>query len=100
VHAADYHLKDWRMGQRFCILPDELRVIFEERERALESNNEELRTRFWRIKKEWNEEGGKKRRQIESEWMKQLENDNAWNTGKMARESRLWRDFLLEMGPR
>ncbi|KAF2185367.1 hypothetical protein K469DRAFT_708149 [Zopfia rhizophila CBS 207.26] len=97
VHAIESHVKDWRMGKRFCILPDELRVVFEERERALEGNKEEINTQLWKTIDEWNEEGGEKRRQMEREWMEQLENDEAWNTGKTARESGLWREFLLQM---
>ncbi|KAF2111565.1 hypothetical protein BDV96DRAFT_582396 [Lophiotrema nucula] len=98
VHATESHVKDWRMGgKRFCILPDELRVVFEERERALESNGEEINAHLWKTINEWNEEGGKKRRQIEREWMEQLENYEEWNTGKTARESGLWREFFLQM---
>ncbi|KAF2007378.1 hypothetical protein P154DRAFT_118594 [Amniculicola lignicola CBS 123094] len=97
VHATKSHAMDWRMGGRFCILPDELRVVFEERERVLEGHEKEVGTQLRKRINEWNEEGVEKQRQIEREWMEQLENDEAWNMGKTARESRLWREFVEQM---
>lgn len=51
------------------------------------------------IKAAWNEREGHKQKEIERGWMEQLDNDKAWNTGKTARESKLWTHFSQQMSP-
>lgn len=78
-------------------MPDELRIVFEKRERVLKEQREVGNTQLWRSINEWKEGGVEKQRQIEREWMEQLENDETWDTGETARESRLWREFVEQM---
>jgi len=87
------------MGARFCILPDKLKAVFEERERTLEGKYEDSRVWIGGVQKEWNEAGSAKRRQVKRGWVKQLKNDKAWDTGTTAKESGLWREFLQQIQP-
>lgn len=97
VHAAESHIKDLRNTGKFCILPDELKVVFEERERSLQGIREEMKEQSWKIINELVDEGIEKQRQIESEWMEQLENNKTWDTGEMAKERGLWREVFEQV---
>jgi hypothetical protein len=96
VHAAKSHYNDWVTGDRFRILPKELKVEFEEFEKAVDRKGDEIRRISNDIRDNW-KQGGRKQREIERGWMEQLENDVAWNTGTTPNESRLWRNFVREM---
>jgi hypothetical protein len=91
LHAAQSHSQDWK---DFEILPSDTRAVFKERAQALESSLNHLDKQYAEIIDQWNGEGGKNQREIEQDWIEQLENDKAWDTGKCARESRLWLDFV------
>lgn len=91
THAAEIHYGEWNVGtwfegKRFVILPEELRCLFEERERSLRKKEEELSSEWMRVYSECNREGDEKRMEMESKWMEQLENDEAWDTGEKPRE--------------
>jgi hypothetical protein len=78
-------------------LPKELRVEFEEREKALERKDDEIDRIFNNMRDDWREGSGRKQREIERGWIEQLEKDMAWNTGTTPKESRLWQNFLRQM---
>jgi hypothetical protein len=81
-----------------AILPKELGEKFRRHENKVIGRMQDLSTEIERMSDKWNEEGGKKRRDIESRWIDQLENDETWNTGTEARESKLWKHFTMAMG--
>lgn len=77
-----------------AMLPKKLRERFREVENDLIVRIDELTMQLKRVSDDWNEESGKKRRIIESEWINQLENDEAWATGTEARESEPWKNLI------
>jgi hypothetical protein len=64
---------------------------------VLEETSKGLDRQYNEIKAEWNRQERGKQREIERSWIEQLENDRTWDTGKPARESTLWKEFLQEM---
>jgi hypothetical protein len=99
VHAAESHCQEWRAGEPIAFLPDDLRVVFEEQEKSLDKKQENISRDYQRICDSWNKEGEQMQERIERSWMEQLENDAAWSTEKIAKESKLWKDFLQHMDP-
>ncbi|KAF2829530.1 hypothetical protein CC86DRAFT_368526 [Ophiobolus disseminans] len=97
VHAAESHYCDWFTKDRFSMLPQQLRVEFEKREKALVTKEDEIRRVYTELRDDWREGGGRKQREMKHGWMEQLEQDGAWNTGTAPEESRLWREFLRDM---
>jgi hypothetical protein len=97
MHAMDKHILDLPKKIRVNFLPTKLRELFEIHERDLKRKDRELVVDLSRIAKRWNEEGEEKRKDMESEWIDQLENDEAWDTGSSAKESWLWKYFLMVM---
>lgn len=81
------------------ILPRALQHDFEERKNNLTKEVEARRRKFRKIFNDWNEEGGKKRRELERGWIHQLDNDEAWNTGVKGADSELWERFNDMMDP-
>jgi hypothetical protein len=75
------------------ILPRALQHNFEERKNNLIKEVEARRRKFRKISNDWNEEGGKKRRELERGWIHQLDNDEVWNTGVKGADSELWELF-------
>ena len=97
IHAAESHYNDWVTRDRFSILPRELRVEFEEREKALGRKEDEIRRIFNNMRDDWREGSVRKQREKERGWIEQLEKDMAWNTGTTPKESRLWQNLLQQM---
>jgi hypothetical protein len=93
-HAAELHSQEWK---KFEILPNETRTVFQERARVLEETSKGLDRQYNEIKAEWNRQERGEQREIERSWIEQLENNKTWDTGKPARESTLWKEFLQEM---
>ncbi|KAH7068636.1 hypothetical protein FB567DRAFT_540867 [Paraphoma chrysanthemicola] len=93
VHAAVAHYEKWLTGDRFAILPDALRVLFEERERSLELGNKEICQEATVQLEKWTRAGEDERRGLQRAWLEQLENDPAWSTDKRPAESQLWKEF-------
>lgn len=91
IHIAHSHFLERNLLQRY--LPGELRVVFEERTKILDKGKKELERQVERMGDEWNR-SKKDRQKIERGWMEQLENDGAWDTGKVASNSKLWQEFL------
>ena len=58
---------------------------------------QELREVYTKILKDWNEEGGEKRKRMEQEFFQQLEDDPDWATDKPAADHRIWRNFTSVM---
>jgi hypothetical protein len=98
-HAAEAHSTDLMMKSRFDILPNALQRIFEQRKNSLEQEEEAVGMKLRDIYSDWNEEEGKKRRELERGWIYQLENDKAWDTGIKGTESELWERFTTIMDP-
>ncbi|KAF1959626.1 hypothetical protein CC80DRAFT_590831 [Byssothecium circinans] len=98
-HAAEAHSTDLIVKSRFDILPNALQPIFEERKNNLEQEGKAAKWKSGKIYKDWNEEGGEKRRELERGWIYQLENDEAWDTGGKGTESKLWKWFTTVMDP-
>ena len=86
MHAAEMHSDEFIAGKRFDFLPDKLRGVFDRHKSDLEKEREEVRRKMKRMRDEWNEGGGEKRGQMEIDWIHQLENDEAWDTGQEARQ--------------
>lgn len=80
------------------LLPERLRNVFEERMKDLRNKSEELKRDCTRMSREWNEEGPEKRRDIESAWIDQLENDEVWGSEE-ASMSMSWVNFKRVMDP-
>ncbi|RYO12738.1 hypothetical protein AA0111_g12480 [Alternaria arborescens] len=97
-HAAETHRVDMFIAQP-KILPRALQHSFEERKNNLMKEVEARRKKFRRIFNDWNEEGGKKRRELERGWIHQLDNDEVWNTGMKGADSELWELFKDMMDP-
>jgi hypothetical protein len=97
IHAAEMHYNEWIIGDRFCLLPPGLKQEFEERARALKMQLEQIGQSCRSIRDHWYEQSTGKQEEMEREWMAQLENNRAWDTGTTPRASRLWNDFLQEM---
>jgi hypothetical protein len=97
IHAAEMHYNDWVTGDRFSILPVEVKMEFEQRERALQEQSTQVFQSAKRIQDRWNGQGGTRQEEIEHQWIAQLENDSAWDTGTTPRASRLWIDFVQQM---
>jgi hypothetical protein len=97
-HAAEAHSLDMFIAQP-KILPRALQENFEERKNSLTREVEARRRKYRKIFKDWNEDGGKKRREIERSWIHQLDNDEAWNTGVKGADSELWERFKSIMDP-
>lgn len=99
LHALQTHGFE-RIGTEYikeyvlAMLPKELRERFRKVESDLIVQLDELTMRLKRMSDDWNEESGKKRRIIESEWIDQLENDKAWATGTDARKSEPWKNLI------
>ncbi|KAF2794226.1 hypothetical protein K505DRAFT_374775 [Melanomma pulvis-pyrius CBS 109.77] len=98
-HAAEAHSIHSLTKSGFDILPTALQHIFEERKNSLERESEAVGRKFRKIYNDWNEEGGKKRKELERGWIYQLENDEAWYTGTKGTESKLWEWFTTVMDP-
>lgn len=96
IHAAEQHCREWR---KLELVPDRLKAAFEERRMNLEREDEETARQYKSAKAAWNEEEGHKQKEIERGWIEQLNNDKAWDTGKTARESKLWTHFSQQMSP-
>lgn len=99
THALSSHAQMWRVGEPMEILPDSLRVAFTAKADALKEEKEQVDKHYRRLFSDWNEQGEQRRKELERGWMIQLETDEAWKTGKKARESRLWAEFLEQMTP-
>ncbi|KAH7111812.1 hypothetical protein B0J11DRAFT_598455 [Dendryphion nanum] len=99
VHATEAHNVGSITQKRFEILPTELIEVFKGHERGLEVKGKELAEKTSRMYNKWNKEGAEERRNMEREWINQLENDEAWDTGTAARESTLWEYFTMIMDP-
>ena len=99
MHAAEAHMNEFIAWPQLNILPDKLRSVFEAYKSDLQRTGEEIGRKSKRMYDEWNEEGGEKRREMESGWVHQLENDEAWDTGQEARDSKLWKEFSMVMDP-
>jgi hypothetical protein len=97
IHAAELHYNEWVMEDRFCLLPLGLKREFEERARALQMQWDQVAQPAKSIRDRWHEQGGENQEEIKREWMTQLENDRAWDTGTTSSASRLWNDFLQRM---
>ncbi|KAH6876245.1 hypothetical protein BKA58DRAFT_381281 [Alternaria rosae] len=97
IHAIVWHAQEWRTGRQMDILPDKLKVAFAEKATTLEKELEQIDKLYKELSKDWNEEDGQRQRELERGWMTQLEVDEAWETGKNPRESRLWAEFLEQM---
>lgn len=102
-HAAEMHNEDLMVDlmakSRFDILPNALQHVFEERKKGLEQESKAIAVKYNKIYRDWNEEGSEKRREIEHGWMYQLENDELWDTGVKAADSKLWKWFTTMMNP-
>ncbi|KAI9661805.1 MAG: hypothetical protein M1821_009044 [Bathelium mastoideum] len=99
IHAAEMHSDDLNRGETFDILSRKSRGFFQLRITMLNRKQTELNKKRRRIFEEWNDKGGKKRKELESAWIDQLENDDEWDTGREARESELWKEFSMVMDP-
>jgi hypothetical protein len=93
VHAAVAHYEEWMTGDRFEMLPDALRVLFEERERSLELRQKEICQQATVQLERWTRAREDGRRDLQQAWLEQLENDLAWSTDKKPEESQLWKEF-------
>jgi hypothetical protein len=90
VHAALLH---YQHPSQFRILPDEIRVLLEERASMFEDSIAQARTQFSRIKKEWGNAGQDERSAIRRVWTEQLE--NMWDAAREgASENKLWENFV------
>lgn len=83
----------------FEILPTELRGLFETRYSMLKMKRQKLSDVYTKVFKDWNEEGGEKRKRMEQEFLQQLENDADWATDEPAVEHRIWRNLTKVMDP-
>lgn len=97
-HAAEAHMIDMFIA-RPEMLPHALQHGVEERKNKLIKEAETRRTKFRKLFKDWNEEGGEKRREIERGWIHQLDNDEAWSTGVKGTDSELWERYQAYMDP-
>ncbi|KAF2009782.1 hypothetical protein BU24DRAFT_82090 [Aaosphaeria arxii CBS 175.79] len=96
-HACERHGADLYMKQPE-ILPSTLPHVFEERKNSLIKGRGARLREFRKIHNDWNEEGGKKRQELERGWIHQLDNDETWNTGVKGEDSKLWENFIWMMG--
>jgi hypothetical protein len=97
VHAAESHFRDWVTKDRFSMLPPQLRIEFEKREKAFMRKEAEICQVYAKLRDDWREGGKRKQREMKHRWIEQLEQDGAWNTGAAPKESRLWRNLLRDM---
>jgi hypothetical protein len=51
------------------------------------------------MSKDWNEEGEERRKEMEQEFLQQLENDADWATGEQAVDHQIWKNFIRVMHP-
>jgi hypothetical protein len=91
------HYNEWIAGDRFGIFPVEMKMEFEQRERALQEQLTQIRRSARRIQDSWNGQDGTRQKEIERCWNAQLEHDSAWDTGTTPKASRLWIDFVQQM---
>lgn len=96
IHAAEHHCREWR---KLEIVPDTLKATFEECQSNLVKEDEDVVRCYKATKAAWNEDDEHKRKEIERGWMEQLDKDKAWDTGKTAKESKLWSHFSQQMSP-
>ena len=87
-HAAEAHsTSDLIIELQSVILPNALQHILDERKNNLKQEREAVWRKLRKIKNDWNEAEGEKRRELERGWIYQLENDEAWDTGMKGSES-------------
>lgn len=97
IHGLTSMLDDVVQERRLSMLPSEVKERLERHKDCIMRKDDELVKEIGRIQHEWNNEGPEKRSEVESRWMDQLENDEAWATGTEARSSEVWRKFTQEM---
>jgi hypothetical protein len=97
IHAAEVHYNEWITGNRFSILPVEVKTEFEQQERALQEQATQIRQSARRIQDSWNGQDRAGQKELERCWIAQFENDSTWDTGTMPRASRLWIEFVQQM---
>ncbi|KAH8698077.1 hypothetical protein GQ44DRAFT_733407 [Phaeosphaeriaceae sp. PMI808] len=87
IHAVNLHSQE-----RICfsILPNEIRAMFEEREKSLRKSEKEAKVQLGKISQEWQKAEEDKRKGIERIWAEQLYN----NAGSYAGNNMVWEDFL------
>ena len=83
----------------FDILPTELRTVFEAKYNQMEAKREELSEESIKTFNNWNDRGEEKRKEMEQEFLQQLENDEDWATGEQAVEHQIWKNFIKAMDP-
>jgi hypothetical protein len=83
----------------FDILPTELRTVFEAKYNQMEAKREELSEESIKTFNNWNDGGEEKRKEMEQEFLQQLENDKDWATGEQAVEHQIWKNFIKAMDP-
>jgi uncharacterized protein YbdZ (MbtH family) len=92
VHAAASHYQD---PTQFSILPNEIRVPWEERVRVLEESRQQAKKQFSKIWEDWDKAGLEEQSATERAWTEQLEDKTLWDAaGEGVGENKLWRDFL------
>jgi hypothetical protein len=97
-HAAEAHACELIPGFQFDILPNALQDIFKNRENSLDQEAKAVGRKLSKIFDDWNKKGDEKRRELQREWIYQLENDEAWDTGTKGRESEIWSQFTMWVG--
>ncbi|KAF2014164.1 hypothetical protein BU24DRAFT_423200 [Aaosphaeria arxii CBS 175.79] len=106
-HAAEAHMGDMLEAPPEILLrpvlqslPRALQQDFEERKNNVIEGFEAEKGKLKKLFSDWNEEGGKKQRELERGFIHQLDNDEAWNTGVHVYNSALLREFRDMMDPR
>jgi hypothetical protein len=80
---------------QFSILPNEIRVPWEERVRVLEESRQQAKKQFSKIWEDWDKAGLEEQSATERAWTEQLEDKTLWDAaGEGVGENKLWRDFL------
>jgi hypothetical protein len=100
VHAARTHANDLlspRYQYRFDRWPSEIRPVYMQRKIEIFMKSQKIDLELKRLRRVWDEGDGQNRKDIEAAWMEQLESDEDWETGKLARESLLWTRFASRM---
>ncbi|CAN9323968.1 unnamed protein product [Alternaria alternata] len=83
----------------FDILPPELRAVFETKFNLIEAKQQASEEGSTKMSKDWNEEGEERRKEMEQEFLQQLENDADWATGEQAVDHQIWKNFIRVMHP-
>lgn len=94
-HGAELHHREWLTGDRFSILPHQLKFQSKERETILERRNTQIYQQARALLDKWRLATEDEQRELNHIWLEQLAHDEAWDVGTTPEKSKLWRDFAV-----